>query len=165
MLDVRRSPELQAAIFALRRTEASVRRDINKDVRANIGPRWTSALRARAKSRPDEIVLRGAKVRTRQDGFALTTATSTRPLRGGLEGGKWQPFEFGGHPHKKTYEQKSIRGKSYTVTKTINKQFRPFAKAGRIGFDAASEIGTWAVARWVVSIVYGLADAARGKVQ
>jgi hypothetical protein len=166
MFDVRKSPELQAAIFALRGSETSVRRDINKDVRSVIGSRWQQALRARAHDRRDEVVTRGARVRTRADGFALSTANSSRPLRGGLiPSGDWQPFEFGARVRQTTFEQRSIRGNLYRVTKRVNVQFRPFTKQGRIGFDAASEIGTWAVARWVVSIVRGLAAAAQGKVQ
>lgn len=162
MFDVRRSPELQAAIFGYRRANAEVRKGINADVRREIGGRWKTALDRRASTDMERsIITKGARARAGADRFSLLAATSRKPLRGGLVPSyEWAGAEFGARSKQVTVQTRSRKGKAYTATKWVNRQFKGRVSEGRIAYDAASEIGTWAVAQWVRFIVDQYSKAA-----
>jgi hypothetical protein len=165
MLDVRRSEELQAAILAMRRMRSELRREVYSASRAQLGSAWLPALRQRTGTRLEAaVLLRGAGIKANASGFQVRAATSTRALPGGLvPAHDWPGAEFGARPRRGTYPRRSILGNSHTVTRTLNRQFRPRAQHGRIAFDAASEIGTRLVAVWVTTIVDVTRQAARAE--
>lgn len=162
MLDVQKSPELQAAIFALKSVRADVRRDINKEARSKLGGLWVPALQRRAATSLEQrIILPGAKARAGGEGFSMVAASSSRKLRGGLVPAQdYAGAEFGATPKTATFQRRSRRGRVHQVTATVNRQFRGRSKNGRIAFDAASELGTKLVASWVVALVTILKKAA-----
>lgn len=169
MIDVRRVPELQAAIIACRRVDTDLRKAIFAASRKSVNALWQPGLGRRARSvAATRVIVQGARAAIRVDGFSLLAATSKRALRNGLvPTHEWAGYEFGAHNHKKTFEQKSRLGRSYSVTKTINKQFparQPGARpAGLIAFDTASEVGTKTVAAWVQAVVTTIVNATGGE--
>jgi len=157
MLDVQRSPELQAAILGMRNAERQVRLDINKEARKTVKPMWLDALRSRSNSRADETILvKGSRVAIGARQVSLRAATSRRPLSGGLiPAENWPAQEFGMRTRKATMAATSRKGNRYQVTKTIGRQFPNRTKEGRVAFDASSAVGTKIVASWVRTVVDG----------
>lgn len=155
MIDVRKSPELQAAILGMRRAATDLRRDIYAESRSQLGGAWLPALQARAETKLEQrLILKGARVKVGTDGFNVMAAQSTKALRNGLvPAADWPGGEFGARTRMATYQRRSPLGRMHSVTRRVNRQFRARVKNGRIAFDAASEIGTKLVAVWVTVIV------------
>lgn len=155
MLDVLRSPQLQAAILAMKQADRGIRTDINKSARQKASAIWTEAIRARAETRLDiRVMLPGARVAVGTRQITARAATSKKPLRGGLVPAiNWTSTEFGTPKRKKTFSTHSRTGTAYQVTRIVGAAFPSRRKNGRIGFDAASELGTKLVALWVGEII------------
>lgn len=155
MLDVRQSPELQAALLAIKGAERSLRLDINREARSRVNPVWREALAARATRSLDQaIITKGARVTVGSDRITLNAATSGKELRGGLEpSSQWQAEEFGMHNRLAEIRTHSPLGKAYTVRKVIGRQFPGRQKAGRVAFNAASVTGTKIVVIWLETVV------------
>lgn len=165
MIDVRRSPELQAAILACRRVDADLRKAIFAASRKSVNALWQPGLGRRAHTAmAQRVIVKGARAAIRVDGFTLTAATSKRALSGGLVPTyDWPGLEFGARSRKATFTQKSPLGRSYSVTKTVNRQFKGRTKDGQIAYDTASEVGTKTVAAWVEAVVTTIVNATGGK--
>jgi hypothetical protein len=165
VIDVRRSPELQAAILACKRVDGDLRKAIYAASRQSVNALWVPALGRRARTlRAQRVIVKGARAAIRTDGFTLHAATSRRALSGGLvPATEWQGDEFGARTRKATFTQRSRLGKSYRVSKTVNRQFPGRTKDGRIAFDAASEVGTKTVAAWVQAVVTTIVNATGGE--
>lgn len=158
MLDVEKSRELQATILALRTARREIRRDINKDARKTIRPMWRQELSTRAETELERRVIVTRAAATPSDrGFRLRAATGVE-LSGGLAPPTdWPGAEFGMTPRRKRIEQRSSKGRRYSRTTTVGKQFRERSHDGMIAFDAASKVGTALVATWVRTVVGFLA--------
>lgn len=155
MLDVRRSPELQAALLAMRQTDREITANINKTARTKLGPIWQESLRGNSTTRLDiRALVKGARVAVGVRQVSLKAATSTKALSGGLvPTHNWQAQEFGMRVRKRTFTTHSPKGKAYKVTRTQGTQFPARTKHGRVIFAAASETGTRLVGIWLVHIV------------
>lgn len=167
MIDVRRSPELRAAIYACKRVDSDMRKAIYQATRESVNPLWTPALARRARTRLQQVVIvKGARVAVRTDGFSLMAATSRRPLRNGLipaDRPNWPAAEFGARNRRAEVQTHSRLGKPYTVSKVLNRQFPGRTKDGQVAFDAASEVGTKTVRAWVLAVVQTIVNATGGK--
>ncbi|EQM75921.1 MULTISPECIES: hypothetical protein [Microbacterium] len=155
MLDVRRSPELQATILSLRRAQRDVRLDINKAARGRLTPLWRQELNARARSNLErEVITSGARVAATDRGVTLHAATRRRPLSGGLVPSlEWAGAEFGANTRRIQVSQRSRGGTRYTRPLTINRQFDSRSSEGQVAFAAASDTGTQLVALWVDTVI------------
>jgi len=165
MIDVRRSPELRAAIFACKRVDADLRKAIYAASRTSVNALWKPAVAKRATDKMTQrIILKGTRAAIRTDGFSLFAASSKKPLRGGLvPATQWQSAEFGARVRKVDVERRSRLGKTYRVSQTINRQFRTRQKEGRVAYDAASEVGTKTVVAWVQAVVTTIVNATGGE--
>lgn len=165
MIDARKSPELQAALLAVKRAGPELRKDIYSDARAELGAAWLPALQQRAQTSLERrVLLKGARVRVGTDGFRVMAATSNKLLSGGLMPSvDWPGAEFGARTFKGSYQRRSPGGKIHQVQRTLNRQFRGRSRDGRIAFDAASEIGTKLVASFVTTIVRVIRRAAQAE--
>jgi hypothetical protein len=165
VIDVRRSPELQAAILACKRVDAPLRKAIYAASRESVNALWKPALERRARSnRAQRVIVKGARAAIRTDGFSLMAATSRKALSGGLvPADEWQGDEFGARTRKAEFTQRSRLGKTYRVSKTVNRQFPGRTREGRIAFDAASEVGTKTIAAWVTAVVTTIVNATGGE--
>lgn len=155
MLDVQQSPELQAALLALKQANREIKRDINKDARSRLGPIWQERLNAQATSLVDRrALLPGARVQVGDRRVTAKAATSNRPLSGGLRPAvDYGPLEWGSNRKQKTVEAKSRKGKAYRYTRVQGGQFRPWSKQGHVAMQAVGDLVTEAVAIWVETIV------------
>lgn len=155
MLDVTRSPELQAAILGMKRAERELRLDINKEARSELRPLWLEALRGHAETLTDfRIIIDGARVAAGTRQVSLKAATSNRPRSGGLVPSRdFAAQEFGMRNHLKTFTTTSPLGKRYQVTKVVGRQFPSRQRYGRVANAAASVVGRRLVAIWVRIIV------------
>lgn len=155
MLDVRRSPELQAALLGIKRAEREVRNNINADARKLIKPEWEQALNGFVETRLEQrVIVRGARIKVGVRNIRLEAATSKKALSGGLVPAfDYAPVAYGAARRKKTYAVTSRLGKRYTVTKTVGAQFRPRIKKGYVANPAASHVVTRIVGIWINTIV------------
>lgn len=160
MIDVTRSRELQANIYAIRLARRDIRLGINKRTRARIRPLWQRELSARARGkRAHRVIVTGARATATDRGVRLMAATSRRPLRGGLvPADEWAGDEFGARTRRIQVRQRSRAGRPYVRPLTINRQFPARSQSGRIAYDAASTTGTQIVREWVDETVTTLSN-------
>lgn len=166
MLDVRKSPELQAAILGMKRANKEIRLEIYKRARTELGGEWVPALQSRASSLAEQRVLvKGARTKVSTEGFSMVAATSNKQLSGGLVPSRdYAGFEWGARTRRETFSQRSPKGRRYEVTKMINRQFHGRQKEGQIVMESASKLGTRLVALWVKTIVETYRDAMNGEI-
>lgn len=149
--------EVQAAALALRAAGSTLRKDMHKAVRAELGQSWRSEMQSRATSRQDEqVIVRGGRVQSRNDGFVLRAATSRRMLSGGLSPEPdWHAVEFGARNRKAAVTRHTKHGKT-TYQAVLNRGLPGRVNShlgGRVAFDAASAVITRSVGIWVRTIV------------
>lgn len=150
MLDVKRSPELQATILSLKQAERGVRLGINKQARSQVNPLWRSAVTGRARTTLQRSVIASGMRATASDrGVSLLAATSGRPLSGGLvpSANPWGA-EQGSRIRRTIASRKGITYPLWT-----GKQWLERSPHGVVAYDAASEVGTKIVALWVNTVV------------
>ncbi len=152
-VDPASSRELQAAIFAFRAASKSLRKALHAAVRQEVGGMWLPELQGRATRRQDQqVIVRGARVASRTDGFTLMAAKSRRALSGGLvPAERWYAVELGARVRREKITRRTKHG-SVTYTSTLNRGL-PSRTYGRVAYPAASKIGRRAVAVWVRTIV------------
>lgn len=158
MLDVRKSPELQAVILLLKTAATPARREMRAGARRALNELWKPTVEQFATTNQQrQVIARGARANVGSDSFTMLAATSRRPLSGGLNPtANWQGAEFGASPKVVAV---SWRGKRRN--QTIGKNFGPRAKSGRVAYRAARETAPRIVAAWVNGIVRGLAQGNR----
>lgn len=149
------SREIQATILAIRAADKDLRREMHAGVRSEVGGLWLPALGARAASRQDRaVIMRGARVESRQDGMRLRAAGSGRFMRGGMVPNlEWYTVEFGARNHRGQVSRRTRKSGTVTYTAILSRGVPNRVRDGRIAFDAASEIVTRAVGVWVRTIV------------
>lgn len=157
MLDVSRAPvELRALAAALRGMDAPLRREIDRQTRAELAPMWKEAVSSRARSRLDRAVLvKGTRIRTGNPP-ALIAAASKRKMRGGMiPAADWLPVEFGTKKHgtKTTYRRTSPNGRTHTVRRRTAQQLPTRNPGGRVVFAATKEVAPRLVSLWVATAV------------
>jgi hypothetical protein len=165
VIDVRDSPELTAAILALKRADSEVRKTMTAAARSVLREAWQDELAQRATTRMDHLVIvNSARATVSSQSFTLKAATSRRKLSGGLVPvDSWAAVELGAKWKRKTYRVTSARGKGYSVTKLVNRQFRPRRSKGYVAFPAAGATGHRMVALYVSAIARRLHEISEGK--
>jgi hypothetical protein len=161
VLDVRKSPELQAAVLALKTAERQIVRDINKDARAQLAPVWQQQLVQKARSPLEQAVMaKGPKVSISDRRVRVQAATSRRALSGGLvPAEQYAGVEWGARPQVKEIAGKSPRGRAYRYKRTVNRQFRARTKQGHVAMRAAGDVGPAIVSAWLRIVVGHFAAA------
>lgn len=155
MLDVQQSPELQAALLAVKQANRGIKRDINRDARRRLGPIWQQQLAAKATSLVDRrAILPGARVQVGDRRITAKAATSNRALSGGLVPSiDYGPLEWGANRKQASVEARSSKGKAYRYQRTQGGQFRPWSREGHVAMRAVGDTITEAVGIWVQTIV------------
>lgn len=135
MLDVRRSPELQAAYLGARRARKEIQQSINRDAKRELNPVWRAELARRAKTPLERAVLvPGARMAIGVRNVSAVAATRSAGPSGGLDPRtQYAGAEWGSDSHK---------------------QFRRRVwPAGYVVGPAAAVLISKAVAVWVRTIV------------
>lgn len=155
MIDVRRSPELQAVILLLKGSDRSVRNEMRRAARVELNALWKPTLQSFSRNAQQEKVLvRGARSRVGSDDFQMLAATSRRALSGGLvPTSRWAPVEFGGEPKEITVVRLGRERRQ-----RAGRNLGPRVAKGKVVFPAIRKTGPRVVAAWVNGIVKGLAQ-------
>jgi hypothetical protein len=162
MIDAAQSPELTAAIIAVKRSQRELRNGINRLARSRMTPIWRSTLQGFGSQRRASIVLqKGARGEVGARSVRLVAATSTRALSGGLiPTYEWAGDEYGMTPKVRTFDTHSPKGTPYRVTKTVGRQYPKRQKKGRVVGPAAGDATRALVGLWVQTVVDGFREFA-----
>ena len=149
------SPQLEATILAIRLAGKDLRRDIYARSRATILPEWQASLsdRAGANRLAQRVLVSSARVNIGTRGIELTSAKSSKAIKGGLIPSiNFAAIEFGASWRKATVQGR--RGSTrYTYTRELNTAFKHRKRAGYIVYPAATIIIKRLAALWVQTTV------------
>lgn len=153
--------EAVAASYALRRSDAELRREMTGNIRSVVNPMWQGAVRERGRRRVDEAVLtKGARV-VAGARPSLVAASSSRELAGGLvPRDDWQAFEFGATSDAETtYSRRTRSGGRASVTRHTRRQLPPRYASGRVLYKAVGAIGGRVFSLWAQTAIRTVFEA------
>lgn len=160
------SPELRLLILRLREVDRETRKQIRRLTKADAQPMWQRAVAEHITTRPEALVLgRTARVTVSDQNVTLTSARIGKPLKGGLDPKvDYHVIEFGAdRDQKTTYEARSSRGRSFTVTRRTRAQLRARQPKGHVVYPAAAETIPRLASLWWATAKRALAEALEGK--
>lgn len=163
-IDVFKSPELLAVIYALRSVDKTLQAQVRKFTKAVAQPEWMKAIAERADSRIEHRVLVDtARVTVSNQNVRIQSANVGKKLSGGLNPKIHYPaVEFGASPKKTTYSRKNRKGGgSHKVTRTVNTSLPPRRKRGPF-YGAAENMIPRMARLWAQTTVKTLANALKG---
>ena len=151
LVDISQNTGVPEAIANLQAADAGLQLQMMDQAREDLGDLWTQLLNEQIVGHQDAaVIVAGASVIVGASGFGVFAAQGTAPLSGGLIPiDNWQAVEFGARTRRATIDTHSRKGKPYRVTKMLNRGLPSRQKFGRVGFRAASEMGTALVGTWV----------------
>lgn len=164
-LDVLKSRELLATIYALRAIDSTLQKMVRVHTKKMAEPEWKKALAERADTRLEHrVIVDTSVVSVSNQNVRIQSAGKGRPLSGGLNPKvNYPPVEFGAHAKGKTYERRSKKGGTHRVTRVINTQFKPFNGRGYVFWPAAREMVPRLASLWVQTTVKTIGNALEGK--
>lgn len=163
-LDVFKSPELLATLYALRSIDATLRKQVRQHTKAVAGPEWKQQLAQRANTRLEHrVIVDTAVVSVSDNGVRVQSANKGRPLRGGLNPKTdYAPVEFGKRPEKVTYQRRSRKGGTHKVTRLVGTSLPAPRKEGPF-WQSARNMTPRLASLWVQTTVRTIAEALEGK--
>jgi len=165
-LDVKKSPELLATIYAIRSLDKTIAKMTRQETKRIAAPEWTKALAERADTRLEHRVIVDTSVITvSNQNVRIQSASKGRALSGGLAPKADYPaVEFGADQTRTTtYRRRSPKGKVHTVTRHATHALKPRTAKGYVFFPAAREMIPRLAALWVQTTVRTIATAFEGK--
>lgn len=165
MLDVNGSREIQAAVLALRAMDRTLRSKITKASRSQIVPEWKQAVAGNTTtSLENRFLLHGVRADVTDSRVRLVAAGSTKRRSGGASPATiGHALEFGARWHTQNIRATSSRGKNYSYTRVVNKQFKPRRQKGYVIVPAAVKLAPRFVSLWVQTTVRHVHEAFEGK--
>lgn len=159
MLDVLKSPELQAALLALKLMNRELRREISAEAKPGLTALWQRGLEQRATTQLQrKVLVPGARVAVSGQVIRAYAATSNRALPGGLVPSQdYAGPNFGAARTQRSIEGRSPKGKRYAYKRRGWTQFQ--ARVQRNGHTAgiaqkaAVELAPQIISGWVQLIV------------
>ncbi|WP_263732558.1 hypothetical protein [Cellulomonas sp. SG140] len=164
-LSVRNHDELKAVVLAFTRLDKTLKRDINAQTRAVLGPVWQQEINARLRTPMDSLVI-GAGVRVKAGNPPVVQAAQSRKAIGGRlrPATDWAGWEFGSEGYRRTtYTRKSKNGGTHKVTRNTMKQMPPRYRTGRVAYPALAKVAPRMAALWVQTVVRAVHQAAEGR--
>jgi hypothetical protein len=164
-IDVEQSKEMQATVLALRQMEPTLRKRVYAATREKILPEWRQELAASANGHLDEkVLLSGARMDVTASTIKFKAAQSKRKMSGGASPADiGHAVEFGAKWYRGTVSATSNRGKNYSYTRTLNKQFKPRRSKGHVAYPAIGRLVPRFAALWVGITVKTMYDALERK--
>lgn len=161
LVDISRETGVQEAIKNLEAADAGLQLEMMDQAREDLGGTWTQLLNEQIAGHQDAAgIVDGSMVIAGATGFAVYAAQRTDALSGGLIPYiQWQGIEFGARTRRAEIDTHSRKGKPYKVTKMLNRGLPSRQRYGRVGFRAASEMGTALVGVWMDVMVSLYRDA------
>jgi len=166
MLDVLKSRELLATIYAVRSLDKTIQKMLRRETKRIAAPEWSKALAERADTRLEHRVLVDTSVVTvSNQNVRVQSASKGRPLSGGLSPKADYPaIEFGADKARKTtYTRRSPKGKTHKVTRRAATGMKPRNGNGYVFYPAAVEMIPRMARLWVQTTVRTIASALEGK--
>lgn len=164
-IDVRESDELRAVVIALRAVDQTIAKRIRKETQQTIQPEWQEAVRGNSMTRLEVLALGNtARASVSSNGITLKVASVGRPLSHGFNPKTmFAGVEFGANRNEKTtYQARSSKGKTYSVTRRTKAMLPARRRAGP-AWTAAADMIPRAAALWTQITVLSIAEAAEGK--
>lgn len=155
------SREIRLLVLTLREAEPEIRRAINKASKEVITTIWkqeiaeaASIAGGRTQRARFRVLVKTAKVTVGNRGVTLTSATTGRPLPGGLSGKEdWRALEFGRPKYVRTVEFTSPLGNRYKQVRNVTAQLDGVSDKGSVFFPAARHAIPRILALWVQTSV------------
>lgn len=156
-VDVGDAPaELRAAVLAMKRADATVRRDVAQRMRETMNPAWRSEVTNGATGMAGRVLAGGARI-AGGNPPQLVAASSRRKIgRGIIPDRHWAGYEYGAN-HGTTRTVTSAKGTRY---RRHVMRHLPARGKGRVLEPAAARILPRIAAYWVQSVVRAFMDAA-----
>jgi hypothetical protein len=164
-LDFAQSDELRSVLIALRAVDQTIAKRIRKSTQSELAPEWTEAVRGNSHTRLEVLALGNtARASVSSNGITLKAANVGRRLTRGFDPKTmYAGVEFGGDRAKKvTYQARSSKGKTYSVTRRTQAMLPARRRQGP-AYTAAAEMIPRAAALWTQITVLTIAEAAEGK--
>lgn len=152
--------ELRAAVLAMKRADATVRRDVATRMRQTMGPVWAGELSQHLTGWPNEgrMLTAGARI-AGGNPAQLVTATSRRKVgRGLIPAEHWAGYEYGANRDAWT----TVRGRRGTYKRRV-KRHLPARTKGRVIERAVVRVLPRVAAYWTQSVVRAFMDAVERK--
>jgi hypothetical protein len=163
-IDVFKSPELLATVYAIRALPNTLQKQIRQYTKAVAAPEWKKSLAERADTKMEHrVIVDTAIVSVSNQNVRIQSAGKGRPLSGGLNPKTdYAPVEFGAHAKGKSYRRKSRKGGQHSVTRVVNTQFPAPRKEGPF-YGAARNMVPRMARLWVQTAVKTIGEAIDGK--
>ncbi|WP_413450208.1 hypothetical protein AA0Y32_06020 [Georgenia phoenicis] len=170
MLSVENSPQLQAAVLAMKAADKDLRRDINQATRETMNPVWKSLVDAHMAGTSvmaNRVLNKGVRIAAGNPPRAVA-ATSTRGVGDGKRvtpARDYAGWEFGASRNAYSRYERKNRARSgyHVVERRTMRHLPPRTPKGRHIYPAFADIGPRMVSLWVQLIVRKYHDAAEGK--
>ncbi|WP_156122569.1 hypothetical protein [Microbacterium hominis] len=164
-IDVLKSREMLATIYAIRSVDKSIQKQIRQNTQRVAAPEWKKALAERANSRLEHRVLVDTAVTSvSNQNLRMQSAGKGKPLRGGLNPKtQYAPVEFGYNAKGKSYMRRSKKGGKHPVTRVMGTQFKPARRKGYVFYPAAENMVPRMASLFVQTTVRTIAEALEGK--
>lgn len=137
------SKELQQTIAILKGVDKDISKEIRTHIRSITSAEWAEAVRGRTSNAQEVKVLANtARVLVSNQNITLRAGHIGKALSGGAKPSDIaRPVEFGAPQNTvNTYTARSRKGKTFTVTRHTNRQFRGPSRSGYVVYPAASKI-------------------------
>jgi hypothetical protein len=156
-ISVTSSKILAGVIAALKNMDAPVRQRIREFTRSEITPDWQKDLAERA-SRPVDfaVLVSTARTRVSDQNVSLQSATVGKSLRGGLNPKTdYAWIEFGVNDREKvsTYQRRTRKARTQTVTRHTSRQLPPRYRKGRVVYPTAQKEIVQYASLWVQTVI------------
>lgn len=163
-IDVFKSPELLAVIYALRSVDKAIQAQVRKYTKAIAEPEWKKSIAERADSRIEHrVIVDTARVAVSNQNVRIQSANVGRPLSGGLNPKTdYAAVEFGAKPKKATYDRKGRKGGTHKVTRTVNTGLPQRRRKGPF-YNAAENMIPRLARLWAQTTVKTIANALKGE--
>lgn len=170
MLSVDDSPQLQAAVLAMKSADRDLRKRINDATRQTMNPVWKSLVEghmAGTSVMANRVLNKGVRIAAGNPPRAVA-ASSKRAVGDGKRvtpAAHWPGYEFGADRNAYSrYERKNrTRSGYHVVERRTMRHLPPRTRQGRHVYPAFADIGPRMVSLWVQLIVKTYHDAAEGK--
>lgn len=163
-IDVLKSPEMMAAILAIRSLDKTLQKQIRTHVKALSTPEFKKELAERANTRLESrVIVDTAVVSVSNQNMRLQSAAKGRPLSGGLNPKTdYAAVEFGRERKPVTYDRKNKKkGGTHSVTRTPTGIKHRRAK-GYVFYPAVKDFIPRAASLFVQTTVKTIAKALEG---
>jgi hypothetical protein len=164
-IDVFKSPELLATIYALRAIDKTLQKKVRDYTKAIASPEWKKALAHRADTRLEHrVIVDTAIVSVSNQNVRIQAAGKGGRLKGGLDPKTDYPaIEFGSGKKVTTFSRKSRKGGTHSVTRKGGAGLKGRSRTGYVFWPAAKEMVPRMAALWVQTTVKTIGNALEGK--